>query len=245
MSSRNQTRWQLAQEYELNWWKRYDNDVEWYRIFSQEVEDSVRPFLRITEETRILEIGSGPAGALTLLPSNQKFAVDPLENYFLTRKEWVQIRDPKVQYLTGKGEELPYQDDVFDLVIIDNVLDHCENPTTVLDEVHRVLKNGGFIFFRQGVYHWWGRQVRKIMEWRVIDKGHPFTFSKIQLIKYFRKYHWEIKVFKANGYLNTWLENLQNLSIKGLVKTLLFICHNRILFVLQKQNEIINTCQQS
>jgi SAM-dependent methyltransferase len=234
VSPGNSSRWQVAQEYELNWWKRYDNDVEWYQVFSQEVQTFVKPYLEINKETKILEIGAGPAGALTSLPSNHKYAIDPLEDYFSTRKEWTQIRDPKVLYQTGKGEALPYQDDFFDLIIIDNALDHCENPILVLDEIHRVLKKGGVIFFRQSVYHWWGRWIRKVVELMALDKGHPFTFGKMQLIEFFKMRSWEIKAYQSVGYIKTWIENFRLLTAKGLMKALLLANHDRTTFVLQK-----------
>jgi len=234
VSIKNQTRWQFAQNYELNWWKKYDSDVEWYEVFSQEIETLLKPFLEINRETKILEIGAGPAGALTLLPSDHKYAIDPLEDYFSTRKEWVQIRDPRVQYQTGKGEALPYHDDFFDLIIVDNVLDHCENPISVLDEMDRVLKKSGVIFFRQSVYHWWARRIRNLMELVTLDKGHPFTFGKMQLMKWFKIRSWEIKKCLSTGYTRTWIENLRTLSAKGLMKALLLVNHNRTTFVLQK-----------
>ena len=169
-SKSRRTRWQLAQDYELNWWKGYDTGIDWYRIFSEEVERYTTPFLKISNNTRILEIGSGPAGALTFLHSDNKYAIDPLEDFFATKPEWVQHRDPRVKYQKGKGEALPYHDSFFDLIILDNVLDHCEKPVLVLDEIDRVLNMGGIIFFRQNLYSWWGRRMRGIMEMLTIDR---------------------------------------------------------------------------
>ncbi len=77
---------------------------------------------------------------MTFLKSNNKYAIDPLEDFFSNKEEWVRLRDPEVKYQKGKGENLPYKEEFFDLIILDNVLDHCENPVLVLDEVHRVLK---------------------------------------------------------------------------------------------------------
>lgn len=235
MSGKNRTRWQLAQDYELNWWKGYRNGVEWYKDFSQKVEDHTKPFLEINQETKILEIGSGPAGALTFLKSYNKYAIDPLEDFFSTKEEWRLFRDPKVNYQKGKGEELPYEEDFFDLIIIDNVLDHCENPILVLDEMNRVLKKGGIIFCRQNLYNWWSRQMRNIMEQMMIDKGHPFTFGKKQLINHFRNRFWEIKKFDEIGYFKTWIDGLSTLTVQGLIKSFLFITRNRTLFILKKQ----------
>jgi SAM-dependent methyltransferase len=231
----NRKRWELAQDYELNWWKGYKEGFEWYQIYSKEVEDFTQPFLEIGQETRILEIGSGPAGALTFLKSDNKYAIDPLEDFFASKEEWVRFRDPRVKYQKGKGENLPYNEGFFDLIILDNVLDHCENPTLVLDEVHRVVKKGGIIFLRLNVYNWWGSQIRRIMEPATIDKAHPFTFRKNQLVSCFLERSWEIKIYKDYGHLSTWIDDLSTLTVKGLIKAILSITRNRTLFILEKQ----------
>ena len=58
-------RWKLAQDYEQNWWKGFEDGLGWYKEFSREVEEFTRQFIDLNSETKILEIGSGPAGALT------------------------------------------------------------------------------------------------------------------------------------------------------------------------------------
>jgi SAM-dependent methyltransferase len=236
VSKKRHTRWQVAQEYERNWWNGYGTGIEWYHLFSEEVEHYTQPFLQINKNTKILEIGSGPAGALTFLQSDNKYAIDPLEDFFATKEEWVRLRDPRVNYQKGKGEALPYGNDFFDLIILDNVLDHCEDPVLVLDEISRVLNKDGIVFFRQSIYSWWGRSVRKIMELLAIDRGHPHTFGKRQLIDYFKEQRWGIKDHKETGYLNAWIEDARKMTPKGLAKALLFINHNRTLYILEKQD---------
>ena len=45
--------------------------------------------------------------------------------------------------VVGVGENLPYANDSFDVVIADNVLEHFEKPDAVFSEVRRVLKRNG------------------------------------------------------------------------------------------------------
>jgi SAM-dependent methyltransferase len=50
---------------------------------------------------------------------------------------------------------LPFEDDFFDLVLSDFVLEHVNNPKLFLGEVYRVLKPGGKFFFRTpNKYHY-------------------------------------------------------------------------------------------
>ncbi|MFK7931466.1 MAG: class I SAM-dependent methyltransferase [Myxococcota bacterium] len=53
----------------------------------------------------------------------------------------------------GVGEQIPYDDQTFDVVFCDNVLEHLENPETVFAEVRRVLKPGG-VFLAKTPNYW-------------------------------------------------------------------------------------------
>ena len=227
-------RWDIAQGYELRWWSKYKDSIEWYKGFSDEIITETSSFININQNTVILEIGSGAAGGITYIKSNNKYAIDPLENFFSQNKSWVQFRDKKVNYFQGKGEALPFEDSFFDLIIIDNVLDHCDNPIAVLNEINRSLKIGGLIFFRQNVYNKWGKLLRTIMELLTIDKGHPFTFTKQYLINNINERNWDIKQMKENGYIRSWKNSFLNLTFKGIIQTIFFITRNRTLFILTK-----------
>jgi ubiquinone/menaquinone biosynthesis C-methylase UbiE len=46
----------------------------------------------------------------------------------------------------GDAESLPFKDSLFDVVLCTQVLEHALSPSTLIDEIHRVLKKGGFLF---------------------------------------------------------------------------------------------------
>jgi SAM-dependent methyltransferase len=48
----------------------------------------------------------------------------------------------------GIGEEIPFEDESFDLVFSDNVLEHLPNPIDAFGEVWRTLKPGGIFLFK-------------------------------------------------------------------------------------------------
>jgi SAM-dependent methyltransferase len=229
-------RWNLAQIYEKNWWnnKKKGISTAFYKSFADDLTIDLTGILEIKKETYVLEIGSGAAGTVTHIDSDHKYAIDPLEYYYSTVEEFTKDRDIRVIYSTAKGEAIPYNEDMFDLVIIDNVLDHCSDPEKVLSEIKRVLKPGGILYFRINTYHIWGVMVRTILEKIAFDKGHPFTFSKKHLEKLFTVFDFKVLGFKSNGYLETWKKEFFSFRKKELAKAILFATRDRTLYILKK-----------
>ena len=52
-----------------------------------------------------------------------------------------------ITYDVGVGENLPYADDAFDVVVCVDVLEHVQDLVKVIQEVRRTLKPGGLFFF--------------------------------------------------------------------------------------------------
>jgi SAM-dependent methyltransferase len=57
----------------------------------------------------------------------------------------VDVRSTPLVDIVARGEQLPLRDDSFDLIICTQVLEYVEEPRTVIGEIHRVLKPGGFL----------------------------------------------------------------------------------------------------
>ena len=51
--------------------------------------------------------------------------------------------DDRVEFRLGTGEEIPYEDERFDLVTMYDVMEHVFSPEQVVSEAHRVLRSGG------------------------------------------------------------------------------------------------------
>ncbi len=232
------SRWKLAQEYEQNWWKsvRDNVDMSFYKTFAAEVKELIAPYIEIKGDTGILEIGSGAAGIIThFTNSNERYAIDPLEDLYSSVESFVNYRDEKVKYFNAKGEALPFENEKFDLILIDNVLDHCEDPELVMSEINRTLKKNGIIFFRQNTYNLWGKFVRGLMEKALIDKGHPFTFTKNDLLQNCFAEKYDILFYSRSGYFKTWIKELTTFDKKNLIKALLFVTRDKVAYILKKR----------
>jgi SAM-dependent methyltransferase len=55
----------------------------------------------------------------------------------------------------GDAGKIPFEDNMFDVVFADNVMEHLDNPVLVLSEIRRVLRPGGaFIFKTPNKFHY-------------------------------------------------------------------------------------------
>lgn len=105
---------------------------------------------------RSLEVGSGPYSNTRLISKIVKikeiYCVDPLmDTYLKMHFSWVaeNARRGRIKTLTGKGEQIDFPNEHFDLVICNNVLDHVEDAEACFKEIIRVLKPGGYFVFGQ------------------------------------------------------------------------------------------------
>jgi len=96
------------------------------------------------KEKEVLDIGSGPMGGLLqFLPCKKKISLDPLNDEYL--KLFPEFYNPNIEYITGKGENIPLEDKSVSLVTCTNAIDHTENPQQVIKEIKRVLKPSGYL----------------------------------------------------------------------------------------------------
>jgi len=90
---------------------------------------------------KILDAGVGYGGLLGRLPELQRFGVDISMSYLR--------RIPReLDVCFAKLENLPYKDEVFDIVVSTDVLEHVIDLNKVVDELMRVLKKNGTLILR-------------------------------------------------------------------------------------------------
>ena len=81
---------------------------------------------------------------------------DPGAERFMTppppvlRRIYARGLERPVWFVEGYGEDLPYLDGRYDLVMIAAALDHCADPVSVMRECRRVLRPGGTLMIIQG-----------------------------------------------------------------------------------------------
>lgn len=122
----------------------------------------------------------------------KRYAVEPLGDYFVSKPILTEVRNPDVTYLTGRGESLPFESNFSDLVIIDNVLDHTENPGTVLREAHRLLHDNGLLYLGVNIRSAWGTFLHKTINKLNLDMGHPYEYDHAGIQTFLSRHGFQI-----------------------------------------------------
>ena len=110
--------------------------------------EQVRPVL---PDDRVLEVGSGGCGLIFNFGGNHVVGIDPLADDLRKLFPWQQ--ESAVPTIQSDGEQLPFEDASFDIVLSDNVVDHARDPRRIIEEVARVLKPRGIFYFTVHVHH--------------------------------------------------------------------------------------------
>lgn len=130
------------------------------------------PFLCRHLEGKVLDVGCGIGDMLSYRPNTTGVDVNPSTVKY--------CRKIGLDALEMKPDRLPFDNDVFDGAILDNVMEHIEDPATLLSEINRVLVNNGKLVV--------GVPGKKGFKW---DTDHK-VFYDIKTLK---------GVMKANGFI--------------------------------------------
>ncbi|MDT8903152.1 bifunctional 2-polyprenyl-6-hydroxyphenol methylase/3-demethylubiquinol 3-O-methyltransferase UbiG [Anaeroselena agilis] len=98
---------------------------------------------------KVLDIGCG-GGFLAEEFARDGFAVtgiDPASASVAAAREHAAANSVLIDYRVGRGEELPFAEESFDIVTCCDVLEHVEDAGRVISEAARTLRSGGFFFF--------------------------------------------------------------------------------------------------
>lgn len=117
---------------------------------SQMIRKRLEAIKPIGATTRVLEVGSGTGGLIFGFGDSLRVGVDPLADHY---KQFYPKLQSTANTVAARGEDLPFADASFDIVLSDNVIDHAEQPFAIVDEMIRVLRPGGLLYFTVNIHH--------------------------------------------------------------------------------------------
>ena len=111
----------------------------------------IEPHWKLPQDAKILDLGSGVGNFVVACRTQglRAFGVEPDrigQGSSLTSLRIARQRLDSPAFAAAVGEQLPFADATFDLVVLDQVIEHVSDQSRVLAEAFRVLKPGGTMY---------------------------------------------------------------------------------------------------
>lgn len=119
-------------------------------IFQSHYELVAKDILQYCSKGRLLDVGTGPGWLLLKL--NQTSSKIQLSGIDISSAMVDEARKnissaglaEKIEVKEGNASIIPFADNIFDVVVSTGSLHHWKKPVEGLNEVHRVIKSGGY-----------------------------------------------------------------------------------------------------
>ena len=112
----------------------------------------LRQKLLVEASGRVLEVGGGTGANLAYYGPEVELTITEPEPSMLRRlNRRVRERAPQAEVLQAPAEELPFEDDSFDVAVSTLVLCGVDDQSRALGELRRVLRPGGRLIFIEHV----------------------------------------------------------------------------------------------
>ncbi len=147
-------------EYSKEVAEKYDDNLKRKQIA---IDDALQAYLANYEltEYNVLDVGCGTANYFVVQVEAFKdyninwYGIDPSEDMLRVAKSKIE----NVEFRIGFAEDLPFENDYFDLAVTNFAFHHFENKSKALNEIARVLKKDGIFKMRnispENMKRWW------------------------------------------------------------------------------------------
>lgn len=155
--------------------KRQKNLLAKYRLKkrTEKVLEMVKKYK--CNRLRLLDIGAADGAMLSALNSelNLQKAVGIEPNGELIKAQ----KDKEIELIEGEGEDLPFQNNQFDVVVLAAVIEHVKDGIKVIKESYRVLDKDGILVLIT-VVPFWDKLVEIL---RIRPRGTHIHFQRFSL----------------------------------------------------------------
>ena len=131
------------------WWT---GERRWLRTLANLVPARLRVFDEVVDDwsdRTVLDLGCGGGFMAEAIARRgaQVTGLDPAAKAIDAARRHARDGGLDIAYEVGVGEDLPFEEGRFDIVVCVDVLEHVEDVARTLAEVRRVLKPGGLFLF--------------------------------------------------------------------------------------------------
>ena len=143
-------RWKLAQTAEIRWWQGYLKNkpttdyAVWKTKYWQDLLKEIGLNAQITEGSKILDAGCGPAGIFMIFKNHKVDALDPLlDEYEAKLPHFRRENYPNVQFFSQPLESFSDKKAVYGTVFCLNAINHVADLQRAFDVLVDATKSGG------------------------------------------------------------------------------------------------------
>lgn len=106
----------------------------------------------------VLDVGCGAGGKTAYYAAQgvkKVYGVDVVESYEEQANEIAKKKglEDKFEFILGDSANLTFEDNYFDTIIMNDAMEHVDNPLETLNECYRVLKKGGKLYVNFPPYY--------------------------------------------------------------------------------------------
>jgi 2-polyprenyl-3-methyl-5-hydroxy-6-metoxy-1,4-benzoquinol methylase len=143
-------RWKIAQAAEIRWWQGYLKNkpttdyAVWKTQYWQDLLAEIGLATSITEGSKILDAGCGPAGIFMIFNNHKVDALDPLlDDYEAKLPHFKRENYPNVQFFSQPLESFSDKKSIYDTVFCLNAINHVADLQQAFDVLVDATKSGG------------------------------------------------------------------------------------------------------
>ena len=143
-------RWKIAQAAEIRWWQSYLKNkpttdyAVWKTKYWQDLLAEIGLATALTEGSKILDAGCGPAGIFMIFKNHAVDALDPLLDDYATKLSHFKRENyPNVQFFSQPLESFSDKKAVYDTVFCLNAINHVADLQQAFDVLVDATKSGG------------------------------------------------------------------------------------------------------
>ena len=124
-----------------------DAIITWLKLFQQKKYLSdLNVNCNAYRGMRILDVGCGPFPSIFCFKEAKYYGIDPLIKKYRSAGYPIDLWSKQgFHYYAKKSENMPFEDNYFDVVISVNAIDHVDNFSKTAKEIRRVLKPEGIL----------------------------------------------------------------------------------------------------